>query len=125
MIPERPLLKKPKLHFDLEPQAGTVTFDDGVLCRGFSWHHCAETNWDRNEPDVIRVEIGNWIAVLTGHNLEPLYEAIMARRLYRIRAQPELADEPEREADTFATKILFLKLPSATRAGQTELDLGL
>jgi hypothetical protein len=45
----------------------------------------------------------------------------------RIRAQPELEQEGEREMDTFAIEIRFLTAArnGGKRNGQTELNLGL
>ena len=87
-----PILRKPKLHFDTEENSSHVTFDDGKdRRRNIPWLHYVEANWDYDEPDVIRLKIGEWLVVLRGNNLAPLYLAIEKRTLARVRAQPDLA----------------------------------
>ena len=64
--------------------------------------------------------------VIRGHNLGPLFIAIEDQMLLRVRAQPELGQDREREMDTFATEVLFKKPPvgnTAKRPGQIEFDL--
>ena len=92
-----PILRKPKLHFDTEENPSHVTFDDGKdRRRNIPWLHYVEANWDYDEPDVIRLKIGEWIIVLRGNNLGPLYLAIEKRTLARVRAQPDMAEDRER-----------------------------
>ena len=55
------------------------------------------------------MEIGDWLIVIRGHNLAPLFQSIEEQTLMRIRALPGLAEDISRETDTFATEIRFLK----------------
>ena len=124
-----PILRKPKLHFDTEENPSHVTFDDGKdRRRNIPWLHYVEANWDYDEPDVIRFKIGEWLVVLRGNNLAPLYLAIEKRTLARVRAQPDMAQDREREMDTFVTDLRFTELPAggigAKGRKQIELDLG-
>ena len=118
--------RKPKLHFDVAANPSHVTFDDGKeQRRNFPWLHYEEACWDYDEPDTIRMEIGDCVVVIRGQNLGPLFQAIEEETLMRIRAQPELEREGEREMDTFATEIRFLRAAakSGKRNGQIELNL--
>jgi hypothetical protein len=120
--------RKPKLHFDVAANPSHVTFDDGKeQRRNIRWLHYEEACWDYAEPDTIRMEIGDCVVVIWGQNLGPLFQAIEEETLMRIRAQPELDQESEREMDTFATEIRFLRAAKngGKRNGQTELNLGL
>jgi hypothetical protein len=124
-----PILRKPKLHFDTEENPSHVTFDDGKdRRRNIPWLHYVEANWDYDEPDVIRLKIGEWLVVIRGNNLGPLYLAIEKRTLARVRAQPDMAEDREREMDTFVTSLRFTELPAggigAKGRKQIELDLG-
>jgi hypothetical protein len=125
---DRIVLRKPKLHFDVVANASHVTFDDGSQQRrNFPWVHYVETRWDYADLDTIKIVIADWIVVITGHNLGPLFEAIEDRTLTRVRAQPELKQDSERVIDTFATEIRFLQPPPgapAKRVGQIEFNLG-
>lgn len=117
-------LKKPRQYFDTAAHPSHVTFDDAKdHRRNLPWAHYVEARWDYREPETIKVEIGDWLVVITGHNLATLFLAIEEHSLVRVRAQPELAKDREREADTFATEIRFLKPPA--RKGQIELPLSL
>ena len=123
------ILRKPKLHFDTEENPSHVTFDDGKdRRRNIPWLHYVEANWDYDEPDVIRLKIGEWLVVIRGNNLGPLYLAIEKRTLARVRAQPDMAEDREREMDTFVTSLRFTELPAggigAKGRKQIELDLG-
>ena len=123
------ILRKPKLHFDTEENSSHVTFDDGKdRRRNIPWLHYVEANWDYDEPDVIRLKIGEWLIVLRGNNLAPLYLAIEKRTLARVRAQPDMAEDREREMDTFVTSLSFTEPPAggmgAKGRKQIELDLG-
>ena len=104
-----------------------VTFDDGKeVRRAIPWLHLVEACWDYAEPDVLKIEIGEWLVLVRGHNLGPLYVAIEEKTLLRVRAQPELEKDREREIDTFATEVCFKKPPpgnSIKRPGQVEFDL--
>ncbi len=126
MMPSTPL-RKPKLHFDTAAHPNHVTFDDGKdQRRNIPWLHYVEARWEYGEPDILKIEIGGWLVIIRGHNLGPLFLAIEDHTLARIRAQPELSDDREREADTFATNIHFLKPPAnvGTKVGgQKEFDL--
>ncbi|MDP3071312.1 MAG: hypothetical protein Q8N18_13565 [Opitutaceae bacterium] len=113
------VLRKPKLHFDTAAHASHVTFDDGkALRRNLPWLHYVEARWDHGEPDILKIEIGGWLVVIRGHNLGPLYLAVEERSLLRLRAQPELGQDREREMDTFASELRFTKPPA--RATETQ-----
>ncbi len=121
--------RRPKLHFDTAANPSHVTLDDGKQSRhNLPWTHYVEARWDYDEPDTIRIEIGEWVVVMRGHNLEPLYLALEDRSLLRVRAQPALGQDREREQDTFVTELRLTKSPAGSsaikRRGQTELDLG-
>lgn len=123
------LVRKPKLHFDTVSHPNHVTFDDGKeLRRNIPWLHFVEARWAYGEPEILKLEIGEWLVVLRGHNLGPLFLAIEDRTLFRVKAQPDLARDRERESDTFVTQIDFTKPPPdparALRSGQIEFDLG-
>ena len=121
-------LRKPRQHFDLAAHPSHVTFDDGKeLRRNLAWMNYTEARWEYAEPDSIKVEIGDWLIVISGYNLAPLFAALEEQTLVRVRAQPELKLDRERESDTFATAIRFLKAPVGNRTalagGQVELGL--
>lgn len=126
---ERAPLRKPKLYFDAGANPSHVTFDDGKdQRRNLPWMHYVEARWDYAEPDTIKIEIGDWLVIVRGHNLAPLFLAIEEHSLVRLRAQPELHTDREHEADTFAVEIRFTK-PPANPFGkrppvQLELDTG-
>ncbi len=124
---EKPVFRKPRQYFDTASHPSHVTFDDGkALKRNFPWAHYVEARWDYAEPDTIKVTIGNWLVVITGHNLDLLYAAIEDHSLTRLRAQPKFEGNAEHDADSFVTEIRFLKAPVATkRKGQAELELDL
>lgn len=109
---DRPVFRKPKLHFDAGPNPSHVTFDDGQeQRRNIPWQHYVEARWAYVEPDTITIDIGDWLVVIRGHNLAPLFQAIEDQTLVRLRAQPQLEREREHEADTFAVEIRFLQAP--------------
>ncbi len=58
-----------------------------------TWMRFAGAEWDHSDPATIRVEIGDWQVVITGHNLESLFRAIENARLARLRAYPEFAEK--------------------------------
>jgi len=122
-----PVFRKPKLYFDVVARPSHVTFDDGkALKRNIPWSHYVEARWEYGEPDIVKIEIGGWLVVIRGHNLGPLFVAIEDQMLLRVRAQPELGQDPEREMDTFVTEVHFNKPPmsnTAKRPGQIEFDL--
>jgi hypothetical protein len=123
---ERPTFKKSREHFDTGSHPSHVTFDDGKdQRRNLPWSHYVEARWDYAELDTLKVEIGDWLIIIIGHNLAPLFLALEEQSLTRLRAQPEIAADRERELDTFATKIRFMKSPSPPRLGQSELPFGL
>jgi hypothetical protein len=122
------LLRKPKLHFDTAAHPSHVTFDDGKeLKRNIPWLHYVEARWEYGEPDILKIEIGGWLVVIRGHNLGPLFLALEDHTLMRVRAQPELEQDREREADTFASRIQFEKMSAKSAEGdgprQIEFDL--
>lgn len=122
---DKPAFRKPKEHFDTDAHPSHVTFDDGKnVRRNMPWLHYVEARWDYAEPDSIKVEIGDWVVFLSGHNLGPLFAAIENHTLARVRALPELAQDREREADTFVCEIRFVKPAPPPRKGQLELGLG-
>lgn len=120
--------RKPKLHFDTAANPSHVTFDDGTeIRRNIPWMSYVEARWEYAEPNTIKVEIGNWLIVISGHNLAPLFFAIEDHSLTRVCAQPKLNQDREREIDSFATEIRFVKPLAgdlANRRGQIEFDLG-
>lgn len=112
MTPGVPL-RKPKLHFDTSAHASHVTFDDGKeIRRNIPWLHYVETRWAYGEPDILKIEIGGWLVVIRGHNLGPLFLAVEDHSLLRLRAQPELGQDRDREMDTFAIELRFSKPPA-------------
>lgn len=127
MMPSAPQ-RKPKLHFDTAANPSHVTFDDGKeLRRNIPWLHYVEARWTYGEPDIVKMEIGEWVVVMHGHNLGVLFLAIEDHTLLRVKAQPELAHDRERENDSFVTQVQFTKPPAgalgAKRRGQIEFDL--
>jgi len=121
-------LRKPKLYFDTDAQPNHVTFDDGKETRrNFPWHKFSEAKWDYSEPDLLRVQMDEVVVMLRGHNLNPLFLAIESESLLRVRAQPELEDDRDREIDTFITEIRFVKSSPelfGDAPGQMEWELG-
>ena len=120
------VLRKPKLHFETADRPSHVTFDDGhQLCRVLAWTHFSEARWEHNHPETIEIEIGDWLVLLRGLNLGPLLTAIGGPTLALVRAIPTLADDSERDQDTFVTAIHFARpLPTLVpRASQLELPL--
>lgn len=123
---DQPVFRKPRQFFDTAVNPSHVSFDDGAqLKRNLPWAHYVEARWDYAEPDAIKVIIGEWQVIITGHNLVPLFVAIEDHKLLRVRAYPDYRGKAEHEPDTFATDIRFLRPPPAPpkRRGQTELDL--
>lgn len=120
-------LRKPKQYFDSDNNPSHVTFDDGKdLWRIIPWQHLVEVRWYYAELDAIKMEIGDWLVVIRGHNLEPLVLAIQNRTVVRIYVRPEM-DQVHGDLDTFVTDIRFLSPPVgqlAKRGGQIEFDLG-
>lgn len=122
---DRSVFKKGRQYFDTAQRPSHVTFDDGRRKRNLSWMHYTEARWDVEEPETIYVTIGDWLVVIAGHNVLPLYTAIEDHTLNRVRAHPEFADDPTHADDSFATEIRFLKAPENGKRGQSQLDLGL
>ena len=121
-------LRKPKLHFETVDRPSHVTFDDGQrLCRILAWTQFSEARWEHDNPETIEIEIGEWLVALRGHNLGPLLLAIGGPTLALVRALPDLANDSERDQDTFVTAIQFARplptLPVRERPGQIEFDL--
>ena len=120
--------RKPKLHFDVGPNPSHVTFDDAKeRLRNVPWLGYVEANLEYAELDAIKVKIGDWLVIISGHNLRPLFQAIADRTLTCIRAQPKLLEDSERQFDTFATEIRFTEPPVKNlgrQPGQIEFDLG-
>jgi hypothetical protein len=117
--------KKGRQFFDTAPRPSHVTFDDGrQRKRNFPWGHYVEARWDYEEPESIYVTIGNWLVVISGHNIASLYTAIEDHTLTRVGARPDLEDNAAHADDSFATEIRFVKAPESGKRGQTEMDLG-
>jgi hypothetical protein len=126
---DRVPLRKPRLYFDTSASPGHVTFDDGrEIRRNLPWLHYVEGRWPYADPDTMRIEIGEWLVLIRGHNLEPLFQAIEEQTLVRLRARPELDRAPEHLADTFAIEVRFTKPvlgPDLTTSPRPcELDFG-
>jgi hypothetical protein len=77
---------------------------------GFPCVRFAGCHWSYAEPDVIQMEIDEWLVVLKGHNLEPLFRAINEQKIVTIEARPECEGDPKHAADTFVTRVQFAKL---------------
>ena len=122
-----PPVRKPKLYFDTAANPSHVTFDDGKeQRRNIPWMHYVEAHWAYAEPDRIKMEIGEWLVVISGHNLGPLFLAIEDHTLMRVRAQPGWEKDREREFDSFATEVRFTKPPAripANPCGHIEFEL--
>lgn len=125
---DRPLARKPKLYFDTVAAPSHVTFDDGCeLRRNFPWALYVGAWWEYKDPDVIKVEIGDWIVIVRGPNLSPLFQAIEEHALLRVCAHPELGEGETPFVDTFALEIRLFG-PTAepfgkVHPGQTEFKL--
>lgn len=120
--------QRPRMFFDEGNRPPTVTFDDGESTwQNMPWTHFRCAIWGYADPDTIRVEIGDWQVVISGHNLKALFEAIETARLARVRARPEFADDPAHESDVFATSIRFIYQEDAAqrrgRAAQLRLPI--
>lgn len=118
-------LRKPRTLFETTLHPSHVTFDDGHnLRRNFPWSHYIEARWAYGEPDAIQVFIGEWLVILKGHNLAPLFAALEEHTLLRVRAQTSV-DSREREPDSYVTNIAFMKVPESPPRrppAQGELD---
>lgn len=121
-------LRRPKLYFDVAADPSHLTLDDGrLLRRNLPWVDYVGARWEYLDPDVIHLEIGDWLVAIRGHNLDPLFAAIEEHTLLRVRAQPHLEGDGEHELDTFVLKIQFVESTPGTqprRRGQMEFDLG-
>jgi hypothetical protein len=120
--------RKGRNYFEEAPRPAGVTFDDAAQARrNLPWIRFAQADWDRSDPGTIRVEIGDWEVVISGHNLAPLFAAIERAQLARVQAHPEFADDPAHEVDVFATSIRFVRVQAAAGKGSrpTQLKLGL
>ena len=123
---ERTTLRKPRLHFDVATNPSHITFDDAKeQRRNIPWLHYTEAHWKYDDPDTIRMVIGEWCVVIQGHNLGPLFRSIEEQTLVRICALPQLTENISYETDTFATEIRFVRaaVKDGRRTGQAELDL--
>ena len=118
-------VRKPRCFFVEDVSPRSVTFDDGRRWRrNLPWIRYAEATWDYADPGIIRVEIGDWQVVISGHNLGHLFGVIEAERLQRLGVHPEFAEDPAREGDVFATSIRFVRL-SAIGKGDLGSQLNL
>ena len=123
------ILRKPKLHFDTMKHPGHVTFDDSKVSRlNLPWSHFEEARWAYAEPDVIHVQIGTYVVVIHGHNLGALFASVEDHTLLRVKAQPELSLDAEREPDTFVTELRITaappRVPQGRKGEQLDFDLG-
>lgn len=118
------LSRKTRLHFETEPHPATVSFDDGRMRRSLPYAHFVEVFWPHHDAATIKVEIGNYLVVLIGHNLQPLYEALVNQTLKRVEALPAFAKARGNEGDCFVTEIRFTVPPLAMKAGLTSADAG-
>lgn len=115
--------RKPRMYFDEGAHPAGVTFNDGERARrNLPWSHFRCADWDYDDPKAIRVEIGDWQVVISGHNLGPPFGAIEAARLIRVHPHPEFAEDPAYETDVFATSIRFIHLASAKGGGAEQLQ---
>lgn len=120
--------RKSRQFFDTSGHAVHVTFDDGKdWRRNLPWLHFARADWSYADPDTIRVIIDEWLVMICGHNLEPLFRAIEEQTLVRIRAYPDWEHDQNRTVDTFATSIRFAHVAAFSRPGSqkraSQLDL--
>lgn len=125
---EKPVQRKARQYFDTVADPSHITFDDGKEdWRNFPWSLFVGARWQYSEPDFLRVEIGDTIVMLRGHNLGPLKQAIEEHTLLRVRSRPELEEDLANEPDSFVTKIVFRSAPpkgEQTKAGaQLEIEL--
>lgn len=116
--------RKPRLFFDECTHPSAVTFDDGARTRrNLPWSHYRCAEWNYEDPTAIRVEIGDWRVVISGHNLGAFFEAIESARLVRVKPHPEFAEDPAHETDVFATSIRFIHITSAAAKGRGPAQL--
>jgi hypothetical protein len=95
------MFKKGRNFFDTTARPSHVAFDDGkTRKRTLPWAHVVEAHWDYDEPDTIHLAIGDWLIVISGHNIDPLYTAIDDHTLSRVRAHPEFADDRMHDDDS-------------------------
>ncbi|MGH7996702.1 MAG: hypothetical protein ACREFX_10160 [Opitutaceae bacterium] len=123
------LQRKARLFFETKARPASVTFDDGKdWRRNMPWLRYAGSNWSYPEPDMLRIEIDEWIVMLSGHNLGPLFAAIEEQTLASVRAHPEWGDARDRELDSFVTAIRFAPAsafaPQVKRKAPRQLGLG-
>ena len=121
---EKIVPRKPRMYFDASPRASHVTFDDGKVRPNVPWTHYAKGEWNHDTPNTIKLTMGDFVVVIMGKNLGPLYAAIEERTLVRIHVEPDFANALDHAADTFATEIRFMKTGSSTSKGQLELEIG-
>lgn len=123
---ERPAFKKGRQFFDTCTRPSHVTFDDGrERKRNLPWAHYVEARWDYEEPEAIYVTIGDWMVILRGHNVAPLYAAIEDHTLMRVVALPQYEEQAAHADDSFVTEIRFIEAPTPAKKGQRQMDLGL
>lgn len=121
---DQPTFRKGRLYFDTGARPSHVTFDDGrQRKRNLSWAHYVEARWDYDEPGTIYMTIGNWVVVIIGHNISPLYTAIEDHKLTRVCARADFDRKTDHHDDSFATEIRFLRVRDSGKKGQTELDI--
>lgn len=125
---ERLPTRKPKLYFDVGSNPSNVTFDDGKIHRRIlPWMHFSEARWDHGEPNIVTIQIGDWLVTISGFNLAPLLRAIEEQTLVRLCARPEQRSaDGEHQADTFATKIEFSEraTPRPAKSSLGQLEFG-
>jgi hypothetical protein len=125
---DKPVQRKARQYFDTVTDPSHITFDDGKEdWRNFPWSLYVVARWQYSEPDFLRVEIGDTIVVLRGHNLGPLKQAIEEHTLLRVRCRPELEEDRANEPDSFVTGMVFRtappRSPQAAPGAQLEIDL--
>ena len=123
---DKPTQRKPKPYFDTAANPSHVTFDDGLDdCCSLPWMSFVQARRARSVPNTIQIQIGDFVIVITGQNLAPLFLAIEDRTLTRVCAHPEFRQDREREIDTFAVEIRFITAAPelVKRRGQSELEL--
>jgi len=113
-------IKRIRQHYDTEVRPPlTVIFDDGKMERCLPYIHFKEAYWTHRDRTTLSVEIGEWLVVLRGQNLTPLFEAISNHTLRRAEVVPSLVTGGgPNEADSFVTGIVFTVPPLKMTAAQ-------
>ncbi len=115
------IIRKPKLFFETAVNPPHLTFNAGEQKKNLPWLHYAEARWDAYEPDFLKIEIGEWLVLLRGYNLGPLFAAIEEHTLQRLSALPDLEQKPEHIHDTFVVEIRFVSKCGKGKAAAAKL----